>query len=311
MIARSRWVKFVFLACVIQVQLHIRLLNSLRSFHTISLVCMVFCGMLVSAQQSRESQLIKSYKSEKNPTQKFMRMMALGEHYAQHNIYLADSIQAVILKESRNFPDSIRFNALFFSAQVARIQGNNEEYSRKILACQPFLNKLNSDDVRFKVYRHLGYYHSSVLETQTADFYLKMALKIAKKNRNTVKLAEVNSYIALNFMQENSKDSALYYAGVAIQYGRRSGNKAVHAEAFNIQAEIYDFFGQVELSVAKNLISLQLAEEVQNVYLMAKFSREIGQSQTLILNLDDAEFYFKRSFNMRNKSMIFDKWHSR
>ena len=226
-----------------------------------------------------------------------MRMMALGEHYAQHNIYLADSIQAVILKESRNFPDSIRFNALFFSAQVARIQGNNEEYSRKILACQPFLNKLNSDDVRFKVYRHLGYYHCSVLETQTADFYLKMALKIAKKNRNTVKLAEVNSYIALNFMQENSKDSALYYAGVAIQYGRRSGNKAVHAEAFNIQAEIYDFFGQVELSVAKNLISLQLAEEVQNVYLMAKFSREIGQSQTLILNLDDAEFYFKRSFN--------------
>lgn len=221
--------------------------------------------------------------------------MALGEHYAQHNIYLADSIQAVILKESRNFPDSIRFNALFFSAQVARIQGNKEEYSRKILACQPFLNKLNSDDVRFKVYRHLGYYHSSVLETETADFYLKMALKIAKSNRSTFKLAEVNSFIALNFMQENSKDSALHYAGVAIQYGRRSGNKGVLAEAFNIQAEIYDFFGQVELSVAKNLISLQLAEEVQNIYLMAKFSREIGQSQTLILNLDDAEYYFKRS----------------
>jgi tetratricopeptide (TPR) repeat protein len=258
---------------------------------------MVSLGTLALAQQSHEKQLIKSYKSEQNPTLKFKRLMALGEHYAQYNIYRADSIQAVILKESRNFPDSIRFNALFFSAQVARIQGNNEEYSRKILACQPFLNKLNSDDVRFKVYRHLGYYHSSVLETETADFYLKMALKIAKSNRSTFKLAEVNSYIALNFMQENSKDSALYYAGVAIQYGRRSGNKAVLAEAFNIQAEIYDFFGQVELSVAKNLISLQLAEEVQNVYLMAKFSREIGQSQTLILNLDDAEFYFKRSFS--------------
>lgn len=226
-----------------------------------------------------------------------MRMMALGEYYADHDIYLADSLQKVILKKSRNFPDSIRFNALFFSARIARIQGDNEEYSRKILACQPFLNKLNSDEVRFNVYRHLGYYHSSVLETETADFYLKMALKLAKKNRSTTKLAEVNSFLALNFMQENAKDSALYYAGIAIQYSRRSGNKGLLAEAFNIQAEIYDFFGQVELSVAKNLISLQLAEEVQNVYLMAKFSREIGQSQTIILNLDDAEYYFNRSLS--------------
>lgn len=223
--------------------------------------------------------------------------MALGEYYADHDIYLADSLQDVIVKKSRNFPDSIRFSALFFSARIARLQGDNEKYSRQILACQPFLNKLNSDEVRFKVYRHLGYYHSSVLETETADFYLKMALKIAKKNRSTTKLAEANSFLALNFMQENAKDSALYYAGMAIQYSRRSGNKGLLAEAFNIQAEIYDFFGQVELSVAKNLISLQLAEEVQNVYLIAKFSREIGQSQTTILNLDDAEYYFNRSLN--------------
>ena len=245
--------------------------------------------------QTGEAQLVKSYKAEQEPTKKFMRLMALGEYYKRHNVYLADSIQEVILNQSRNFPDSIRFNALFFSAEVARIQGDNEEYSRKILACQPFLNKLNSDDVRFKVYRHLGYFHSSVLETETADFYLKMALKIAKKNRSTTKLAEANSFLALNFMQENAKDSALYYAGIAIQYGRRSGDKAILAETFNIQAEVYDFFGQVELSVAKNLISLQLAEEVQNIYLMAKFSREIGQSQTIILNLDDAEYYFNRS----------------
>lgn len=255
---------------------------------------MSFCAFAVFGQTS-EAQLIKSYKAEQDPTRKFMRMMALGEYYTNHDIYLADSLQEVILKKSQNFPDSIRFNALFFSARVARIQGDNSEYSRRILACQPFLNKLNSDEVRFKVYRHLGYFHSSVLETETADFYLKMALKIAQTTRSRTKLAEANSFIALNFMQQSEKDSALYYAGKGIQYSRRTGNKALAAEAFNVQAEVYDFFGQVELSVAKNLISLQLAEEVQNVYLMAKFSREIGQSQTIILNLDDAEYYFNRS----------------
>lgn len=250
----------------------------------------------VSSAQTSETQLIKSYKAETDPARKLMRQMALAEYYVEHNLYLADSLQEVILEKSRSFPDSIQFSALFFSARVARLQGNNEEYSQKILACQPFLTKINSDDVRFKVYRHLGYYHSSVLETETAEFYLEMALKIAEKNRSTPKLAEVNSYIALNFMQENAKDSALYFAGKAIQYARRTGNKAMLAEAFNIQAEIYDFFGQVELSVAKNLISLQLVEEVQNTYLMAKFSREIGRSQTAILNLNDAQKYFQQSF---------------
>lgn len=225
-----------------------------------------------------------------------MRSMALAEYYADHNIYLADSLQKVILKESQGFPDSIRFSALFLSARVARLQGNNEEYARKILACQPFLSKVNSDEVKFKLYRHLGYYHSSMLETETAAFYLDMALQIAQKNRSTTKLAEVNSYIAFNFMQENAKDSALHFAGKAIQYARRTGNKAMLAEAFNIQAEVYDFFGQVELSVAKNLISLQLVEEVQNTYLMAKYSREIGRSQTSILNLNDAQKYFQQSF---------------
>lgn len=274
--------------------LHSPVQNSSRILRVVLIAVLSLCSFSVFSQTG-EAQLIKSYEAEKNPTKKFMRMMALGEYYADHNIYLADSLQEVILRKSRNFPDSIRFNALFFSARVARIQGDNEEYSRKILACQPFLNKLNSDEVRFKVYRHLGYYHSSVLETETASFYLKMALKIAKKNRSTTKLAESNSYIGLNFMHENEKDSALYYAGQGIQYARRTGNKALLAEAFNIQAEIYDFFGQVELSVARNLISLQLVEEIQNTYLMSKFSREVGRSQSAIENLSDAERYFEQS----------------
>ncbi len=253
------------------------------------------------SQKSHESQLIKSYRAEQNPKTKFLRLLALGEYYKSNNIYRADSIQKVILKKSRNFDDSLRFNALFFSAEIAFIQGDNQEYFRKILACQPFLNQLNSDEVLFKVYRHLGYYHSTLLEIETADFYLKYALKIAERSRSNIKISEVNGYIAMNFMQVNQKDSALFYSNKAISFGRRSANKTTLAIAFNTQAQIYDFFGQVELSVAKNLISLRLAETVQNTYLMAKFSREIGQEQTLILNLDDAAGYFNRSFKYAEK----------
>jgi len=248
-------------------------------------------------QSTKESQLVKSYFSENNPNKKYSRLMALGEHYKQFNIKKADSIRHIIVDESIRFEDSIRFNALFYNAEVALLTGDQDEYFRTVLACQPFLNRLNSEEVQFKIYRHLGFYHSNLQEFETADFYLRSSIKIAKKEHNNQKISEAYSYLSLNFMSNNLKDSALFYSNKSINFARRGKDKAVLARAFNVQAKIYDFFGQIELSVAKNLISLQLAEEVQNIWLLSKFTREIGQEQKLILNLDDAEYYFKRSLN--------------
>lgn len=66
----------------------------------------------------------------------------------------------VLLAKSRQFEDSIRFSALMFSAEINKLAGNQEEYFKDILACQPFLNKLKSDRVIYVLYHHLGYYHS-------------------------------------------------------------------------------------------------------------------------------------------------------
>lgn len=261
------------------------------------IVLLTCVNSMVTAQQSRENQLVKSYKSEQNLKKKFSRLMALGEYYKVNNIKRADSIRHVILKESRNFEDSIRFNALFYNAMIAQIIGNQDEYFETILACQPFLNMLNTDEVQFKLFRHLGSYHSSLQEIETANFYFNLAIKIGKKRKDYAGMSEAYSHSALNFMGANKKDSALYYANKAIATGRRLKDKSVLSVAFNTQAQIYNFFGQLELSVAKNLISLQLAEEANNRILLAKYTREIGQTQKLILNLNNAEYYFNRSLN--------------
>ena len=268
-------------------------------FSICNIIVLLICiNTVVVAQQSHEKQLIKSYNSEQNLKKKFSRLMALGEYYKVNNIQRADSIRDEILRESRNFEDSIRFNALFYNAMIAEIIGDQEEYFKTILACQPFLNMLNTDDeVQFKLFRHLGAYHSNLQEIETADFYYNLAIKISKTNKDYAGLSDAYSYSALNFMVANKKDSALYYADKAISSGRRVKDKSVLSTAFNTQAQIYDFFGQIELSVAKNLISLQLAEQANNRLLLAKYTREIGQSQKLILNLDDAEYYFNRSLN--------------
>ncbi len=248
-----------------------------------------------NAQQSRENQLIKSYDAEANPKKKFSRLMALGEFYKVHNIRKADSIRHIILSKSRSFEDSLRFDALFFNAEIAELTGDQDEYFRTILGCQPFLSKLNSDQIRSKLFRHLGYYHNSMQEYETADFYYNQTIKLALKNKDHLMLSEAYSHLALNFMSMNNKDSSLYYGNKSITAARKTKDKAALSLSFNAQARIYDFFGQVELSVAKNLIARKLAEEAQNIWLLAKYTREIGQDQMLILNLKDAEYYFRRS----------------
>lgn len=224
-------------------------------------------------------------------------MLDLGDYYKANNIDKADSLREELLNESRKFEDSLRFTALMYSAEVYLIRGDLDSYYSTILACQPFLNKLKGDEVQFTIYRHLGFYHSKMQEFETAKSYLKLALKKAKRIRDIAKQSETYQHIALNFMRFNEKDSSLHYANKAINAGRRSGNKAELARSFNTIAQVYSFFGQVELGVAKNLVALQLAQGVGNSLLLARFCREVGQTQREILNLDDAEYYFRRSLS--------------
>ena len=279
---------------------------SVQSFAKYLILFLFFLnGSFVFSQQSKEDQLIQSIRSEQNKKKRFNRILSLGEFYKVNNIERADSIKDVIVEESRNFDDTTRFNALFFKAEIANLKGNQEEYYKTILECQPFLNRLNTDEIRFKLFRHLGAYHSGMQEHETAQFYFRSCIKMAKKERNNQRLSESYSFLALDFMSANNKDSAMLYVDRAIQTARRSKNKTELAKAFNAQARIYDFFGQIELSVAKNLISLQLVEATHNIYLLSQYSRETGQAQELILNYNDAEYYFNQS--LKYAKQIHDK----
>ena len=253
----------------------------------------------VHAQQftSREAELIRQYNSETNARRKFNRLLNLGDYYKVNNIHRADSLRKIIVEKSRNFDDTLRFNALLYNAEVADLIGDQEEYSRTILACQPFLNKLNSDEVRVKLFRHLGYYHSTMQEYETSDFYFRQSIKLGVKTRAFKEISESFAQLGLNFMYQNQKDSAQYYVNKSIDAARKAKDKIILSKAFNTQAQIYDFFGQVELSVAKNMICLQMAEESRNLWLLSKYTRELGQDQQLILNLKDAEEYYRRSLS--------------
>jgi tetratricopeptide (TPR) repeat protein len=278
--------------------------NSIRSI-LFSIGIALWFPVVIHSQSTKEKKLTEAIRLEKNPKKQFLRMMALGEHYKSTNIHKADSLSHILLVKSRRFEDSIRFSALMFSAEMNNLCGDQDEYFRDILACQPFLNKLKSDRVKFVVYHHLGNYHSLSHEFSTANFYLHEAEKLSIKGRNNSQIAANYNFIAEHFMRQNLKDSALYFSDLALKYGRRTSGKNMLDECLNIQSAIYRFFGQIELSVAKNILAAEWAQKTGDLYHLSQYYREIGMSQRQIRNFDDANYYLTRSLSFAKE--IIDK----
>ena len=269
--------------------------QSLKTYF-VCLITILF-SVISYSQKNHEKQLKQLLRTEKNPSKQFMRMIALGEYYKRHDIYRADSLKTVILKTSKNLNDTYQFKALLYIAQIAEIQGNNDDYFKTVTAFFPYLKKSISKENQYYVYHHLGHYYNNSLDLKKAKYYFKYSLRLALKARNYEKIAESYSSLAYNSTIANNKDSAYYFTDESIKYARRSANKSILAESFNTQSNIYANFGQVELSVAKNYFSLQLVSGINDLPRMARYTREIGEAQLFISNYIEAEKYFKQSIN--------------
>ena len=237
---------------------------------------------------------VKLYPKDNNSKEYFWKTYDLGKKYQSSNLQKADSMRFVLLDLCNKHGNYERFYALVFDADIDKIHGDRDVYFRKILQLQQFQEKLNSPKVNLEINQRLGEYYLNSRDFDQSDFYLKQALKLSKKSRDNKEISETYSMFAMKEVQRNQKDSAMYFVKEAIQFGRRSANKGAMAAAFNTQASVYAYFGQVELSVSKNLIALQLASEVEDFPKMAKYSLDLGESQLSILNYREAELYFKQ-----------------
>lgn len=242
-----------------------------------------------------EESLRKAYSAEKNSTKKFWRLHALGKFYSVNNIEAADSIRDYLLAESRQENDSARLQALIFDLHIDKLRGNKATYYTKVLQLQPFLRRLKSSKTRVLVFQQLAEYTIAYREFLQANLYLEEALSISKKLRSYSSVGETYRLMASLAMEQNNKNDALKSVDQAIQYARRSSDKSLLASCFNMQSKVYNYFGQVELSVSKNLIALQLAKEAGDFPKIADYQRELGEAQYSIYNFEDAGYYFTQS----------------
>ncbi len=242
-----------------------------------------------------EASYRKAYFNEKNGTKKFWRQVALGKFYQLNNVQKADSIRYSIIDASRTESDSAKLQALIFDLRVEALLGNKTAYYAKILQLQPYLSRTDSKLNQVHIFHLLAEYHIAFREFEQADIYLTEALRFSKRVRSYALIAETNRLLAKLNMEQNKRNASLEFAEMSIQYARRSTDKSLMAKCVNMQSAIYNFFGQVELSVSKNFIALQLAKQANDYPQIAQYQREIGESQYQIFNYDNANNFFMQS----------------
>lgn len=261
----------------------------------ILVICLFGFSKKTLAGNGDEASYRKAYLNEKNGTKKFWRQVALGKFYQLNNVQKADSIRYSIIDASRTESDSAKLQALIFDLRVEALLGNKTAYYAKILQLQPYLSRTDSKLNQVHIFHLLAEYHIAFREFEQADIYLTEALRFSKRVRSYALIAETNRLLAKLNMEQNKRNASLEFAEMSIQYARRSTDKSLMAKCVNMQSAIYNFFGQVELSVSKNFIALQLAKQANDYPQMAQYQREIGESQYQIFNYDNANNFFMQS----------------
>lgn len=270
-------------------------------------VCFDFSTKVLAANGD-EASYRKAYLTEKDNTKKFWRQVALGKFYQFNDVQKADSIRYAIIDASRTESDSAKLQALIFDLRIEALQGNKTAYYAKILQLQPYLSRTDSKLNQVHIFHLLAEYHIAYREYEQADIYLTEALRFSKRVRSYALIAETNRLLAKLNMEQNKRDASLDFAETSIQYARRSSDKSLMAKCVNMQSMIYNFFGQVELSVSKNFIALQLAKEANDFPQVAHYQRQIGESQFQIFNYDNANNFFNQSretaLRIRDKRLV-------
>jgi tetratricopeptide (TPR) repeat protein len=283
-------------------------MNPKLKFYLPFLFLLLVCNTLIYAQSGIENDLKLGVKKAKGASNILDAQIALGRYYKNTQVKKADSIATVIANSTNKANTLDHVKSLLFHAEISDLLGNQEAYLKDVEMTMPLVKGVKDNMVLISLNNFIGHYHLLKLDYNKAHQYFREAEKLVIKTRQNNLIAETYVYMSLQFMYLNNKDSAEMYTDKALSYARRSASKEIKAHCLNIQAKIFDYFGQIELSVAKNINALQIAAEANNLYQLSKFNREIGIAQRTILNLDDAEFYFKQSIEFAKQIQDDRQW---
>lgn len=252
------------------------------------------------AQVRSEAEIRKSITIATSENQKFESKIELGNYLVNNDLIQAKSIIDELKQStSRNKGDN-SIKLVLLELRYFYILRDFESFE----ACfqKVNLSSVNNENLKIEFLIFSGISKQFRQNYTEAMVTHKEALMLTQKSRNNSLTAEVLRQIGLNYTNLDNRDSALYYSNRSIAFARKtSSNSGILAECFNSQAIIYNYFNQIEIGIAKNILALEIAENAQDKEKLSRINREIGISQLEIKNWNDAESYFKKSLDYARK----------
>lgn len=268
-------------------------MNKLNNISIIKIfVFWIFIFSIHSNFAQSETELIQSIKKEQSKDRIFKKTLELANYYSKNNLKKADSIRYQLIDLSRNLEVNERVQAIIFGATLDYNRGNKDNFYSEVIELQPLLMKVDLISLKCDVLHQIALFSIETRDYPMAEMYVNRAQKLALKLRNYKLTAENYRIGALLYQAQNDKLKSIEWMGKALQYSRRSADKSLMANCLKTQAEVYEYFGQIELSVSKNIVALQIAREAGDFPLVVTIQLELGRAQLKIQNITEAYRYF-------------------
>jgi hypothetical protein len=130
--------------------------------------------------------------------------------------------------------------------------------------------------------------------TEASKIIRRQLTNTKGKNKNK-RLSEWNMDLSELKMALQQKDSAYYYANMAIQYAKRSDSKIVLFQGLLLQADLHAEFEDYDESINKLLQLLQLSKAEESLYFQQVAYREIANLSVVLGNFRSGLPYIRRA----------------
>ncbi len=249
------------------------------------------------AQIQSEKELIRGVRETKDKDVKILRMIQLGEFYSDLNLKKAESLRKRINYLAKNEGSTKTFEIDLYNAKIFKLQRNFDGFFNRVFPYKDKNISSYSVEKRIEILQNLGYLYVLINDYNQAKIFLQKSLSLAASKKIYSEIGRSNCYLAFNEMNHNNKEKALEYLELALEAAKKTRKKIDFAFAYLFQSFVYNYFGQPEIAISKELTAYTYAQEAQNYSLMALISNQIGDKQIDIENFKEASYYYERAYD--------------
>ncbi len=270
-------------------------ISPILSYFLLSIIFLVNSPS-VFAQKFAEKELIRGVRETKDPNLKILRMIRLGEYYADNNLSKAENLRKRInnIAKQENIKDRVEID--IFNAKIFKLERNEASFEASTMKYVDYdISSLSSIN-QAEILQNIGYFLLVKNQCDSGEIYLKRSLLISKKIKDYSSICRNYCYLTSCEIKRSNKEKALEYSDKSLDAANISRKKIDFAFAYLYQSFVYNQFGQPDIALSKELLASYYAKGARNYPIMTIVSLQIGDKQIDIQNYKEAIYYYNLAY---------------